>query len=369
MIKYELPHCEPEKGRSQFYIGKPMARRASTFLGLACYMRAPGQCGNCGGSLPHCSRLPSTVLYKQGVEKEIMKKMRTIGLCATSLVLALSLAGCSVGVKSSDSSSEAQQVSQKKEIQYYEQCEELPTPEGIINATKTSMSSLSSGGISSSAIYNYSIDSDSEEEASGQVASYIDALADYGFEAVMESETEWNVVKDDVVVANVSFGAEDLQLRVEVFTESGRTKLINITLGQTAEEENYTFTLTGIEWSKEIYPSDTSGYYKYYQEQPNKTYCVVKGTFKNTGANDFDLKNTSLEFKNMNGKYNFTGSPSFEYVSYGIPGIGNIYSIEPLTEVPLYLYASISDEVANNFTGGTMTWTFRDGNTYSLNFQ
>lgn len=298
-----------------------------------------------------------------------MKKMRAIGLCAASAVLALSLAGCSVEVKSGDSDSDAPAASQNKEVQYFEQCEELPTPDSIINATETSTSSLTTNGISSSTVYNYSINVETEEDAKEQVDSYINALLDYGFKTAAESDTEWNVVKDDTVMANVSFDADNTRLKVEVYTESGRTKLIDITLGQTIEGDNYIFTLTGVEWSKAIYPSDTSGYYNYYDEQPNKTYCVVKGTFKNTGGNNFALRNTSLEFKNMNGKYNFTGSPSFEYTSYGIPSIGNTYSIEPLMEVPLYLYASISDEVADNFTGGTMNWTFRDGNTYSLNFQ
>ena len=82
------------------------------------------------------------------------------------------------------------------------------------------------------------------------------------------------------------------------------------------------------------------------------------------------MRDTSLEFKNMNGKYNYVGSAAYAYYSaLGYCNIDNFYAIDPLSEVSLYLYASIPDEIADNFSGGTVNWTFRDGTTYSLNFQ
>ncbi len=66
----------------------------------------------------------------------------------------------------------------------------------------------------------------------------------------------------------------------------------------------------------------------------------------------------------MNGLYNFNGSAEYAYDDNNY--IGNGYSLEPLQEVTLYLYASIPDEVANDLTEGTLASPFRDGNQYQM---
>lgn len=292
-----------------------------------------------------------------------------MGVVAASAALACCTLGCSVQA-TDNNSEESASSEQTKAVQYFEQCTELPTPDSVIDATESSTISSSTDGIETSTKYSYKLNEDDSEAAASQAQSYADSLSDYGFQAIKDSETEWTVVKDSTKMGTISYDPSDMTLKVEVYAEGSRTTLESISLGQTVEADNYTFTLTNVEWGKELYPPDTSGGYNYYQEQPNKTYCVVKGTFKNTGSNAFDLGSTSLEFKNMNGKYNFSGSPEYAfYNAVGYSSLGNFYSIEPLTEVPVYLYASVPDEVAENFTSGTMTWTFRDGSTYSLTFE
>lgn len=292
-----------------------------------------------------------------------------MGVVAASAALACCTLGCSVQA-ADNNSEESASSEQTKAVQYFEQCTELPTPDSIIDATESSTISSSTDGIETSTEYSYKLNEDDSEAAASQAQSYADSLSDYGFQAIKDSETEWTVVKDSTNMGTISYDPSDMTLKVEVYAEGSRTTLESISLGQTVEADNYTFTLTNVEWGKELYPPNTSGGYNYYQEQPNKTYCVVKGTFKNTGSNAFDLGSTSLEFKNMNGKYNFSGSPEYAfYNAVGYNSLGNFYSIEPLTEVPVYLYASVPDEVADYFTGGTMTWTFRDGSTYSLTFE
>lgn len=292
-----------------------------------------------------------------------------ISVVAASSALACCMFGCSIQAADSNAAEDAS-TEQTETVQYFEQCEGLPSPDSLINATESSTISSSTDGIETSTEYSYTLNEDDDEAATSQVQSYAESLSDYGFQAIEESETEWTIVQDSTNMGTISYDPSSKTLKVEVYAEGSRTTLESISLGQTVEADNYTFTLTNVEWTKELYPPDTSGGYNYYQEQPNKTYCVVKGTFQNTGSNAFDLGSTSLEFKNMNGKYNFSGSPEYAfYNAVGYSSIGNFYSIEPLTEVPVYLYASVPDEVANNFTGGTMTWSFRDGNVYSLAFK
>lgn len=255
---------------------------------------------------------------------------------------------------------------------YFEHCEELPTPDSLIEATETSKSTVSDssdGKMVREETRSYAIEADDPSEA---VADYLGQLEDFDLSTKKASENTWRILSGNAVIATAELNAESGSLTITANPKSNRTTLTSISFGQPVETDNYTFTLSGVEWTNEIYPPDTSGYYTYYPEEANKTYCLIKGTFKYLGGTQFDFGNTSAQFSNMNGKYEFSASPEHAFDggvgSSGLDWISNTYALEPLAEVPLYIYASIPDEVANDFEGGTFTWRFQDGAEYSLDF-
>lgn len=148
-----------------------------------------------------------------------------------------------------------------------------------------------------------------------------------------------------------------------------------IALGQTIETEDYTFELTSAELMSEIYPPDTSDYYRYYEDMADSQYYVVRGTFKNTGSNFEDLRYGTKATFTFNGEYEIEGtveacrSDSSDF---------DAYQMNPLETVQLYIYCTVPNEMAEQLDSAQMKWqfakdlaTFFDeanlGATYTLN--
>lgn len=128
-----------------------------------------------------------------------------------------------------------------------------------------------------------------------------------------------------------------------------------IALGQTIETENYTFELTGAELMSEIYPPDTSSYYRYYEDMADSQYYVVRGTFKNTGSNFADLRYGTKATFTFNGEYEIEGeveacrSDSSDF---------DAYQMNPLETVQLYIYCTVPNEMAEQLDSIQMSWQF-----------
>lgn len=127
---------------------------------------------------------------------------------------------------------------------------------------------------------------------------------------------------------------------------------IKAALGEPVTNENYEFSLTSAEWVDEIYPPDTSGYYRYYQDEEDKTYLLIKGTYKNLWS-DFTEPNwaTSASIK-VNDKYNVDAQ--IEVVQNGSMSVS--YAIDPLEESEIYLWASVSDEMKEAAESVKVVW-------------
>lgn len=285
-----------------------------------------------------------------------------------AITLLLGITACSENTPQ-DNSTEVQQTEAKK-VSYFDACEELPTPDSLINVSETSSFNLSNDDGSTSQKFTYSFEG--KDDVQGEIDQYLSDLKEYGFMVNDAGESKWAILSQEEKVATVSIDEDSTQeLEITIFGKSARVSVKEVSIGQAIETEKYSFTLSSVEWAKEVYPPDTSGAYTYLKEQPNKTYCIIKGTFKYLGESHFNFSNTSAQFINMNNKYNFYGTVSYAYNtggSTGLNGLTSFYTLEPLSEVPLYITSSISDEVADDFTGGALEWTFQDGTTYRFNF-
>lgn len=290
--------------------------------------------------------------------QKIISRRPTILLLLIVSVFAMSflLCGCGNGESPGQATSK---------IEYFSENEAIPTPSSIVKVNEKSHSTTTTNGVTGPTEYFYALAKNANSTIEDVTQAYIAALNDEGLETTAKGENQWSVAKDDSIIATVSISNGNL--KVALIPESQQTTFKSVSLGEQVEGPDYVFTLTSVDWLKEIYPSDTSGGYNYYQQEPNKTYCVVKGTFKYTGGNTFSFKNTSVSFS-FNDKYTFSGSAEYEtYNAVRYADFTNFYSLEPFDEVHIILYASVADEVCNDLQSGIMSWKFNgNGSEYRL---
>jgi len=125
-----------------------------------------------------------------------------------------------------------------------------------------------------------------------------------------------------------------------------------VAVGETFSTDNYEITLTSVEWVDEIYPPDTSGYYRYYQNEENNTYLLVKGYYKNLWT-DFTEPHWATEAKFVfNDKYNIEAQ--IEDIQDG--KMSSSYAINPMETSEIYIWASVSDEMKDSTTTAKLIW-------------
>ncbi len=124
-------------------------------------------------------------------------------------------------------------------------------------------------------------------------------------------------------------------------------------LGDQISTDNYEIVVSGVEWLDEIYPPDTSGYYRYYEDEEGKTYIVAKGSYKNLWS-DSTSPNWATEAKFVfNDKYNIDAE--IEVVKNG--EMSKSFGIDPLESSELYIWASVSDEMKGSVTSAKLVWS------------
>lgn len=280
-------------------------------------------------------------------------------LVAVVIIAAFALYGCGGGGGAAGQSG--------PKLEYFSENDAIPVPSSVVMVNEKMHSTKTTNGVTGPTEYTYALAKNADYSIGDAAQKYIETLSDEGLEVSASSDNQWNIAEGDSIVATISVSGDNL--KVSLIPESQQTTFKSVSLGEQIEGPDYTFTLTSVDWVKELYPSDTSGRYNYYPEQPNKTYCVVHGTFKYTGGNSFSFRNTSVSFS-FNDKYNFSGTAEYEqYNAVGYAELNDFYSLEPFDEVQIALYASVADEVRNDLQSGIVTWKFTgNGSEYRLEF-
>ena len=97
---------------------------------------------------------------------------------------------------------------------------------------------------------------------------------------------------DNGILTTNQFSDDGSSLKAEKITEKEYKKLKKkaaamgpkaVKVGKEVKGDFYTFTVDSLEFVDEVYPSDTSGYYRYYQHQDGKSYLTAMVTYTNTG--------------------------------------------------------------------------------------
>ena len=120
---------------------------------------------------------------------------------------------------------------------------------------------------------------------------------------------------------------------------------------------NIQFTFDRYEWVTKIEPSNKSGYYSYFSAQPDEKYLVIYGSIKNKAGESKSICDIPSEFV-LNQKYEYSGTIQLED-SDG-QGFHHVYSTKPLKTEKVLFYASVPNEIAENFSGGKFTFGFNE---------
>lgn len=127
-------------------------------------------------------------------------------------------------------------------------------------------------------------------------------------------------------------------------TGNGNTKgpeSKTLTLNETVTIGNLMeITLTRSEWVESITPSNTSGFYSYYEDQEGEKYFVIHGKLKNLGSEELDIQWINESEVLLNGTYKFSATMELE----SNDGTDFYGSAKPLQTLNLIIYASITDE-------------------------
>ncbi|NLY37184.1 MAG: hypothetical protein GX046_08120 [Tissierellia bacterium] len=127
----------------------------------------------------------------------------------------------------------------------------------------------------------------------------------------------------------------------EVPLDETQTLIKNLELNETVEiGELMEITLTNSEWVESIIPSNTSGFYTYYEDEEGEKFFVIHGILKNIGSKDINIQWMNKSEITINEKYNFSANMELE----SNDGTDFYASAKPLQTLNLIIYASISDE-------------------------
>lgn len=131
-----------------------------------------------------------------------------------------------------------------------------------------------------------------------------------------------------------------------------------VTIGESVTTDTVTFVVNSLSYVDEIYPSDTSGYYSYYEHQEGKSYLLVNVTFSNNGT-EYAVPGYATE-----ATFNVAGNKySGEIEVDAGARFGKHYSVEAKDTATLYIYCLVPDSVRD--TGETqLTWSIPTDQTY-----
>lgn len=153
----------------------------------------------------------------------------------------------------------------------------------------------------------------------------------------------------------------EYQQRIKTATEKSPKK---IAVGEQVTGDGYSFTVDSFEFQDEVYPSDTSGYYTYWEHEDDHDYLVADVTYTNEGT-EYQVPGgaTAALLTIGDNKYNATIETD------GGPRTSSSYSLDPKETGRIIVLASIPDAAREEDAEIKLTWAFpRDGSLLQYSF-
>ena len=148
---------------------------------------------------------------------------------------------------------------------------------------------------------------------------------------------------------------------------SEKETVVTIRRGQTITAKDFTFTLNNVEFSYDVKPEDTSGYYSSYPAESGEVYIHIDGTYYNSSKRDVAIRDLFTPTADFDDGYIYEG---FAVVDEGddFTWVSSYIVCTPLSSCHYHGLISCPEKVANSTAPLFVTFTI-DGTTYRYNIR
>ena len=126
---------------------------------------------------------------------------------------------------------------------------------------------------------------------------------------------------------------------------------IKFNLNETISNDFMEVKFTSFNTSFDLKPTDTSGFYSYYEGEKGKQYFMLEGTFKNTGTFAEGPHNSVAKFI-FDDKYEYSANIYTEQDN----SLNSLYTTDPFETNRLVIAAKIPDELLNQYKTVKVMW-------------
>lgn len=302
-----------------------------------------------------------------------MKKIFSLVL---ALIMCLSLAACG-GKDGSDggndnksngsSSLSDSKETEKKAVEYFEECSSLPTPDSVADFKKTGSSTTTSGGSVKEIKYSYM-----SEDGKSAYDNYIVYLKSLSFQVKDKGEEGVLITENKIGIATIKCDDTDgFKMDVFIIPEAKRVEdkdIVIVGVGDTIKTENFEYTIEDAEFTYEVLPPNTSSVYSSYPAAQGKVYLHLDGKLKNLMKRDIRIDETFSATAIYGDGYVYDGfvivedDNRFDWVSSYSAGA-------PLETRGVHALIEMPAEVENTDENVIISLKTLDGGTYQLNYR
>lgn len=232
--------------------------------------------------------------------------MKRIIALVLSLLMVLSLCAC--GETEEEKVDVDEKEVEKLKYTYYSECEVLPDFEsvtGVSYSAKSTTSSIINGVSTGSTVYKYSARND--DKIQQLIQEYIKAIEENGLSTKGSIETEISIISDEMIIATMKEEDDEIELTIIPDNIRVSSKVEKINIGDVIITDDYEFTLKNVEFTYEVLPKNTSGYYSYYPADSGKVYIHVEADVKNTMQRDIKISELFTAKAVYDGEYMYSG--------------------------------------------------------------
>ena len=267
-------------------------------------------------------------------------------------------------VRASDYTAACELYAPEIEVEYFEECKTLPTPDSCAFAGANGKNTSSSNGKTTQILYRYTI---AGEEI---LQNYIAFLEEAGFTTEDLSEGEQktiNILENGYIVA-VIYAIGD-EMNVSIIPQDQREMTASaaepIALGDVIVTPDYTFTLETVELTYELLPKNTGGWYTSYPADPDHVYLHVGGTLENTSKRTIRIDELFVAKADYDNGYVYSGFAVVDEADgTGFDYAGSYAAAEPLETCGYHCLISCPELVDESDAPLFVLFTLADGVTY-----
>jgi len=244
---------------------------------------------------------------------------------------------------------------------FFEECTLLPTADSCVNVYQSGRRSSSVNGQTTNISYTYT--ANSNEDIQSLFEKYLEKIRECNLTCEKIADLEYAITDNKMVLANVRVNS-DQTIAVNIVPGNNRvvsTKSATpIAIGETVRTENCEFTLNDVEFTYDLKPVNTSGYYRSYKAENGKVYIHIDGTYSNISKRDVCIRDLFTPKADYKDGYHYDGFVVIDDGDNGFDYVGSYIACAPLSSChyhgliecpdmvewsddPLFIYFSLDD--------------------------